>query len=143
MKFTLIIDKESDGEIIARARENTPLIEQIKYLCSLDGKPLVGTKDGNSEILDAFSEVCCFTVEGNKVYANTLDGRYQVKKRLYALEEEYEEFLKINQSCIANVKMIKRFEASYGGSLLVVFKNGHREYVSRRNIKKVKERFGL
>ena len=52
-------------------------------------------------------------------------------------------FIKINQSAIANLKMIRKFDSTIGGTIKVVFKNGHVEYVSRRNIQRLKERLGL
>ena len=52
-------------------------------------------------------------------------------------------FIKINQSTVANITKIERFETSIGGSLSVRFKNGYRDYVSRRNLKKIKERMGI
>ena len=54
-----------------------------------------------------------------------------------------EGFVKINQSCIANTKKILRFSASISGALQVTFKNGYRDYVSRRQLKTVKKRMGL
>ena len=39
--------------------------------------------------------------------------------------------------------MIRNFSAKFNGSLQVVFKNGYCEYVSRRQIKAVKERMGI
>jgi DNA-binding LytR/AlgR family response regulator len=46
-------------------------------------------------------------------------------------------------SCIANLSKIKKFNASFSGSLSVVFKNGYTDYVSRRSVKFIKERLGL
>ena len=54
-----------------------------------------------------------------------------------------ESFVKINQSCLGNVKKIARFDASIGGSLMVTFRNAHRDYVSRRQLKTVKERMHI
>ena len=82
--------------------------------------------------------------EAEKVFAMTSDGRYQLKGRLYQIEDMLSDnFIKINQSCVANIKMIKRFDASISGQLTVYFQNGYRDYVSRRNIKAVKQKFGL
>ena len=90
------------------------------------------------------NEICCFIVENNKIYALTQDKKILLKQRLYELEEILDSgFIKVNQSCIANIKQIKRFDASISGSLVVIFKNGHRDYVSRRQLKHVKERMGI
>jgi len=60
------------------------------------------------------------------------------------LEEKLSsDFIKINQSCIVNIKKIEKFSASIYGTLNIKLKNGYSDYVSRRNMKKIKERFGL
>ena len=41
------------------------------------------------------------------------------------------------------IKKIKKFDTSVSGMLTVTFKNGYRDYVSRRNLKSVKERLGV
>ena len=75
---------------------------------------------------------------------NSSTQKLRLHQRLYELEELGESnLIKINQSCIANTEKIDRFEVSFGGALAVVFKNGHRDYVSRRQLKYVKERIGL
>jgi len=143
MKFNLFIDKKRDEEVLVYAHESSKLTEYIRELCETDGIELIGTKDKESEKLD-INDINCFISEENKVYALTSRDRFQIKYRLYQLEEQLpESFVKINQSCIANIKMILRFDASIAGALKVRFKNGYSDYVSRRNLKSVKERLGL
>ena len=89
-------------------------------------------------------QISCFVSGGDKVFAIAGEHRYLVKKRLYQLEEQLgKDYIKINQSCLANVGQISRFSASIGGSLEVVFRDGYKDYVSRRELKKVKERMGI
>ena len=89
-------------------------------------------------------EVFCFIVENSKVYAICDDKKYLLKLRLYNIEQTLDkDFIKINQSSIANINKIQKFDASIGGTLKVIFKNGYTDYVPRRNIKHVKERLGL
>ena len=54
-----------------------------------------------------------------------------------------EDFLKINQSCIVSIDRIERFDVTPGGALTVIMKNGYKDYVSRRQMKAVKERLGI
>jgi DNA-binding LytR/AlgR family response regulator len=83
-------------------------------------------------------------VEAGKVYAMTLNHKWQLKGRLYQVEELLpSSFVKINQSCLANIRKIQRFQSTIGGTLQVVFENGYVDYVSRRQLKTVKERLGL
>ena len=143
MKFKLIIDKSRDEEVQVYAHSETDLTAAIEELCREDSFELYGYKDKEAYNLK-LQEIQCFVVEDNRIFALTDDSKWQIKYRLYQLEEKLPDgFIKINQSCIANIKFIKRFDASFSGVLNVKFKNGHIDYVSRRNVKNVKERLGL
>lgn len=143
MQLKIIIDKTRDEEILIYAHEKTALVESIEQLVLQEKIELIGYTDGEAVRLN-LAEICCFTVEDNRVFAATLNERFRLKYRLWQLEEKLPEcFVKINQSCIANIGMIDRFDTSISGSLLVKFKNGNTDYVSRRQLKKVKERLGL
>lgn len=143
MKLKILIDKTGEEEILIRAREKTPLIEAIERLVSEADMDIIGYGDKEAVKLDV-SEICCFSVNDGKVFAHALSGKYRLKQRLFQLEEKLpDSFIKINQSCLANIRMIERFDASFSGSLLVRFKDGSSDYVSRRQMKSVKERFGI
>ncbi len=144
MKFTLYIDKNHDEEVVVYAHSNKPIVERIKALLEETSTELIGYKDTLSMIVD-LDTVVCFSVENNRIYAITENNeKLYLKNRLYQLEEKLpDNFIKINQSCIANIKQIKYFDSSISGTLLVKFKNGCEDYVSRRQIKSVKERLGL
>lgn len=143
MKCSIIIDKQREEEVMIYAHEKTKLIEEIENLVSGELNELIGYIDREA-VKISLNEVVCFVVENNKVYALIQNGKFCLKQRLYQLESMQDKnFIKINQSCIANVRMIRRFDASLSGSLKVTFRNGYVDYVSRRNLKTVKERLGL
>ena len=143
MKCKTIIDKNREEEVIIYAHERNETVESIERIVSSTQLELIGYS-GKSAVRLEWSEVYCFTVEGNKVYAVTENEKLQLKLRLYQAAELADEgFVKINQSCVANIRHIKRFDASVSGTLRVVFKNGYTDYVSRRQLKTVKERLGL
>lgn len=142
MKCIITIDKEHEEEVLIFAHEKTKLIEDILNLINNENM-FMGYSNGEIHRLN-LSEISCFTVEDNKVYALTDKDKLQIKHRLYQIEEKLsDDFIKINQSCIANIKKIKKFDTSVSGMLTVIFKNGYRDYVSRRNLKSVKERLGV
>lgn len=143
MKFRFFIDKSRDEEVIVYAHEKTKLVEDIENLVTENNFDLIGYVDREAVKLD-LADVYCFTVENNKIYALCEQEKFLIKNRLYQLEEKLtENFIKINQSCIANVRKIRKFDASFSGTLTVIFKNGYKDFVSRRNVKNVKERLGL
>lgn len=144
MKVTTIIDPNAPEEIVLHLHSQSDLIEKIERLVEEEeSAELVGFSGDKMVILD-YVKVCRFTVEEDKIYAYIGAERYRIKRRLYQIEQQAPScYVKIHQSCLANTHQIARFETAFSGALRVVFKNGDVDYVSRRNLKQVKERFGL
>lgn len=144
MKLRVITDSERDEEIIIYTRkEESDLIKRIKSIVEDSENVLMGYTDREAVKLNA-EDVHYFTAQGNKVFAVTDKGSYRIKEKLYQTEAKYKDlFVRINQSCIANTEKIEKFDVSFTGTMKVVFKNGYTDYVSRRNLKNVKERFGI
>ena len=129
--------------MVIYAKERTPLVEQIEALVKNNDETIIGYLENEAFNISP-RDVYCFTIEKNKLFAVMESNKLLIKERLYQLEERLgSDFVKINQSSIANMKKIDRFSASIGGSLIVLFKNGYRDYVSRRQTKHVKERMGI
>lgn len=144
MKCYTFIDDKQEEKVVIYAKERTALVEEIEKLVASTGVSLTGTLEDTSILINP-SEVSCFISESGKIYALIDEKRYQLKERLYQLEDMpfNEFFIKLNQSCYANIKKIKEFKSSFGGSIMVVFQNGYVDYISRRELKNVKERIGL
>ncbi len=143
MKCEIVINENADKRVVIYTDKRSALTDTIQKLCADDDVSLIGYGQREGVLLD-MAKVNCFIVEMDKVYALTTDGKYQLKGRLYQIEEMLSDnFIRINQSCIANIKMIKRFDASISGQLTVYFQNGYRDFVSRRNIKKIKQKFNI
>ena len=143
MKISLFIDKDADERIEIYAHERNDLIEQIEALVCSREVNIVGYKDG--EIIPlAQDRIFRIFVEENKVYASTDSGKYQLKFRLYQLEEMLANtFIKINQSALVNKKHIRKFSSSWGGSLIVELNNGETDCISRRQTNHVMKRMGI
>lgn len=143
MKFTVIIEPDCEEEITLKLREKSDLEEKIRALLKENERAIVGYGEG--EIIPLVpSCVGCFFVEGGRTYATVSGRKLRVDFRIYELEEMLGcDFVKVNQSCIVNVREIERFDASIAGSLIVVMKDGTRECISRRQLRAVKERIGF
>lgn len=144
MKCKTVIDPEREEEVLIYAHRRSKLVEEIEALAERGSKEWIGYDDQRQILQFSSHEVYCFVSEANKVFAITTHGRLVIRERLYLLEECLDDgFVRLNQSCIANIRMIERFDASFSGTLSVVFQNGYRDYVSRRQLKIVKERVGI
>ena len=143
MKCEIIIDPQGEEKIIIHAKEKTKLIEEIENMAKKDSQDFFGYK--NSEIIKLDpKDIFLLTVIDNKIYALCQNEKYLMKERLYSLEERLPGyFVRINQSCIGNIKKMERFDTSISGTLKIRFKNGYSDYVSRRQLKIIKERIGI
>lgn len=143
MKCIININENNNEEVHIFARKRTRLVEEIESLVENGTKELIGYSDDEAYML-SLGEIYCFTVENNKVYALTSDKKLWMKRRLYQIENMIDNrFIKINQSCIVNIRCISKFDVTVSGTLNVRLKNGYVDYVSRRNVKSVKERLGV
>ena len=144
MKYKLIIDKNVEEEIIAVVHEPSSLTEQIENLvCSYSGADfIVGHKEDEMRKL-LFEEIECITILDRRVIAvDTAGNQYRIQDRLRDLEDILPSyFIRINKSTLANEHRIKRFDASFSGSVDAVFRCGYREYVSRRCFAEIRRRY--
>ena len=144
MKYKLIIDKNSDEEIIATVHAPSALTEQIENLvCSYSGADsIMGYTDTEKRKL-SFSEIECITVIDKKVIAVDAYGKqFLIRERLRDLENILPSyFIRINKSALANEHRILQFDAVFSGGVDAVFKCGYRDYVSRRCFSQIRRRY--
>lgn len=143
MKCEVIIDPAAEEKAVIYAREHNEQLEKLKKLIEETGTELVGYGNGEIKILNP-ADICCVTVLDGKVYAVCEKENFVLKQRLYEVEAMLPEtFVKVNQSCLANLRKVERFDASVSGTLMLRFRNGYTDYVSRRQLKFIKERLGM
>jgi DNA-binding LytR/AlgR family response regulator len=144
MKFTLILDKTKDEEIVATVHNRSGLIDQIENLIlDYSGADRIPAYSEDEMKLLPFSSIECITALDGKIYAiDTRNRRYRLKQRLYELEAMLPSFfIRINKSTLANENRLERFSVNYSGAVDAVFKCGYKEYVSRRCFTQIKRRF--
>ena len=143
MKYKLIIDENHEEELIIYAHSKNNIVNKIINILDDKVNSINGYYDDEIYLLN-LDNIHCFVIENTKTYAYYNKDKLLVKYRLYELENILDDnFIKINQSCIINIKHIKKFNVSFFSSLMVELQNGYTDYVSRRNMKNVKERFGI
>ncbi len=143
MKLITTIDARIDDERVEiYARKDYPVIAEIKKILDEKSDIIGFLHDGSFKVLD-MQTVNSFSIIGGKLYAKTDTEQYDIKKRLYEIEDILPaQFQKISQSCIVNLSRVLKFELFFNGSLACRFVNDI-EYVSRRYIKNLKERLGI
>ena len=143
MKYELMIDPNCEEKIVIYAKEKNAVVDEIIKIAERNGNGLFGY-DGSEIIKIDPCDIHYVSVIKNKIFAVCGDQKYLLKERMYVLEElRPEYFVRINQSCLANIGKMERFDTSISGTLKIRFKNGDVDYVSRRQLRKVKERIGI
>lgn len=119
---------------------NDPAISNIiKILKDYFSYSLKGYLDDQLYVLEQANIESIYT-ENKKVYARQDGISYEIKNRLYELEELLnKDFVRISNSEIINFKKVKKFDFKITGTILVYFVSGNISYVSRRYIKRIKE----
>lgn len=144
MKFRLIIDKESDEEIIARVHSESSLTCEIENLVlSYEGNERLLAMGEDEMMHLSFSQIECITIIDRKTYAIDNRGKkYRIKQKLFEVEVMMPSyFARINKSSLANLHSIKKFKSAFSGSIDVEFNCGYVDYVSRRCLPEIKRRF--
>ena len=82
-----------------------------------------------------------FYTSGQRVLAEADQGTYQVRLRIYELEEKLktQNFIRISQGEIIQLSKVEQFDLGFSGTIQVRLKNGATTYVSRRYVKKLKQ----
>lgn len=89
-------------------------------------------------------DIYMIRVENEKTIIYCKEKKYYSKKRLYELENILKHsFMKISKTTLVNLQYIDGVEASFGGTMLLILKNGCKDYVSRKYLPGFKEYLGL
>lgn len=145
MKFFLVVDKEKEPSVTVVCDKVTRTVAQIEALCKQENEGGILYGYDRDEIFPLeLEKISCFYTQENKVFARINGKNYVTKLRIKQVVEIVDDtFIKINQGCVVRVDCIKKFAASFGGSLRLILKDGYSDYVSRRELPQVKRRFGL
>ncbi len=136
MKIRIEVDNEiKENEVIIRCGE---LSEEVKKIQSLLGDMAAADRGmtfyrGETEYYLSLEEILFFETEENGICAHTIDNIYNVKYKLYELEELLPGyFMRVSKSTILNTNHIYSITRSLTSSSKVEFQNTHKQiYVSR------------
>ena len=116
----------------------------LKKLSEETPEVITGFSGQNVALLAQSDLFRIYTANG-KVFAQTEREEYQIRLRLYELEQRLDKrmFARISHSEIINLKQVKSFDLSLTGTIRVSLSNGTATYVSRRYVSKIKQIVGI
>ncbi|KEI02552.1 response regulator, LytTR family protein [Clostridium botulinum] len=101
---------------------------------------IVGIKNERIYLLNQ-NDIYYFYSENKKVFASLKAEDYEVKQKLYELEEELQgtSFIRVSKSVIANMNKVLNLEMFFNGSMCINLINGKKEYASRKFVSRIKK----
>lgn len=143
MEYRLIIDPQKEESLVLTVHERNETVEAVEKIIVNNSAYITAYGETNA-VRFLINDADCYFTNGNKVFALIGSEKYFLKQRLYQIEEYLDDsFIRINQGCIIKMDEVKKFDMSLSGTIKVVLSNGFEDYISRRQLKNVKRRFGL
>ncbi len=143
MKIQIEVDnKIKENEVIIRCNELSEEVKNIQIMFDdiLSHKQSITFYKGDTEYYLSLEEILFFDTEENGICGHTIDNIYNVKYKLYELEEFLPGyFMRVSKSTILNTNHIYSITRSLASSSKVEFQNTHKQvYVSRYYYKPLK-----
>lgn len=141
-----IVPQRTEPVLVLEAPALTPQVEALAArLREREVGPLVGMREDRTVLLDR-DRVLRFFAADKSVYAQTAEGEYKLRERLYTLEENLDprRFVRISNAEIVNLDQVTALDLSLGGTIKMTLAGGKAVcWVSRRNVKNIKRALGL
>lgn len=147
MKLNIETNISKDrGEDINVKIEASEYTKELAYLIEIiqnftnEIDTILGRRNNEVSIINV-NDIINFYSDESKTYCKTSRGEFLIKQKLYELEEilPKKDFIRISNSIIANIKYVECFDIGAIGDIVVKFKDGSKENVSKRRISEVKK----
>lgn len=144
MKVELQISADIDEPyIVIHTSKMTPEINQLMELFQSSGNVIPVTDNDQLIVLEP-SEIYMLRMEDERLNVYCQQKKYVSGKRLYEMERLLGNgFMRISKSTLINLKQISRVESSFHGTMLVILKNGNKDYISRKYLPAFKHYLGI
>lgn len=138
------IGKEQVEEVLIRCHEANDKVYEIVNMLNMDDIILLGYQDESIHRIK-ISEIYYFEAVDGKVFVYCKDQVYEVKHKLYELEElcKKRNFFRASKSTILNIAKFSILHPSLSGRFEAELDNGERAVISRQYVPMLKNMLGL
>ncbi len=144
MRVELQISEDIDEPYaVIHSNKMTTEIQQILEMFQTPGNVITVSDNDQFIVLDP-SEIYMLRMEDERLNVYCEQKKYISGKRLYEMEKILGSgFMRISKSTLINLKQISRVESSFHGAMLVILKNGNKDYISRKYLPDFKKYLGI
>lgn len=135
------VDSEQDDTIVITYSNWTAGLEELEKYILNEGKQITVYGDNKEMLHMQISEILYFEAVGELVFAYTKNHVYELKMRLYQIEEylKMDRIMRASKSVLLNMHQIKSVRPAMNGRLYAKMVNDEEVLVSRQYAKEIKE----
>lgn len=144
----IIIENLPEGaeeEIVIRCSSMDSGIMELIYALKAGRSRLTAFDSDGGVVKLEPNDIFYFESVDNKVYAYCEKNVYEVKQKLYELEETYDhsDFVRISKAMIVNVSRINKIVPMFNGRLEAALANDEKVVISRQYVPDLKKKLGI
>ena len=144
MKITIETPKPGkEDEVIIRCAEVDDKLMRLIYALREDER-LTGYLEDKIVKL-SLKDIYYFEAVDNKIFAYASEETYEIRRKLYELEQDlvHTDFLRISKSAIVNTSKIAYVKPIFNGRFEAKLKNGEKIIISRQYVAELKKKIGI
>ncbi len=144
MKITIETPKPGkEDEVIIRCAEVDDKLMRLIYALREDER-LTGYLEDKIVKL-SLKDIYYFEAVDNKIFAYASEETYEIRRKLYELEQDFvhTDFLRISKSAIVNTSKIAYVKPIFNGRFEAKLKNGEKIIISRQYVAELKKKIGI
>ena len=117
--------------------------EEIKEYVQHKGEALIGYTQTNERVSVRVEDILYFETVDGIVFVYTMDSVYEVKGRLYQVEEKVSRktICRASKAMLVNVEYITSVRTALNGRLYAKMENGEEVLITRRYAKEIEDCF--
>lgn len=136
------VQDKNDEAVILQYVEWTKHFQNIRDYVLGEGKQITGYGEKKEMYQIPIIDILYFEAVGELVFAYTKDRMYEIKMRLYQVEETLQDdkMVRGSKSFVVNIRHIRSVRPALNGRLFATMKNGEEILISRQYAKEVTKR---
>ena len=117
--------------------------EEIKEYVQHKGEALIGYTQNHERVSVRVEDILYFEIVDGIVFAYTVDSVYEIKGRLYQVEEKVSRrtICRASKAMLVNVEHITSVRTALNGRLYAKMENGEEILITRRYAKEIEDCF--
>lgn len=126
---------ENKVNIIIEYSEKSELYYNlVEYLKKYNQNTKIIVKKDNEDIIINKEDILYYFSDKKNNYCKTKEDIYKIKSKLYEIEKENPECIRISKSYVINTNKLQKFDMNISGKIIAVMEDGTKLQVSRRKI---------